>query len=113
MPIDSSSGVWPDSSRWTMRSSSLSASSKLSLAMSTGSVIEALWNWRHPSHRAPPGQRRRKRMDRAKAAQDRIEVELCPHNPAWADMAAAQAARLKGVLGRSLLAVHHIGSTAI
>jgi GrpB-like predicted nucleotidyltransferase (UPF0157 family) len=52
-------------------------------------------------------------MDRAKAAQDRIEVELVPHNPAWADMAQAQAARLKGVLGDNLVAVHHIGSTAI
>ncbi|MDQ0462357.1 GrpB-like predicted nucleotidyltransferase (UPF0157 family) [Caulobacter ginsengisoli] len=52
-------------------------------------------------------------MDRAKAAQDRIEVELVPHNPHWADMADAEAARLKAALGANLLVVHHIGSTAI
>lgn len=52
-------------------------------------------------------------MDRAKAAQDGIEVELVPHNPAWADRAAAESARLKAALGDNLLAVEHIGSTAI
>ncbi len=52
-------------------------------------------------------------MDRAKAAQDRIEVELHPHNPHWADMARAEALRLKRALGDNLLVVHHIGSTAI
>lgn len=52
-------------------------------------------------------------MDRAKAAQDRIAVELVPHNPAWAERALAEARRLRGALGETLLTVHHIGSTAI
>jgi GrpB-like predicted nucleotidyltransferase (UPF0157 family) len=52
-------------------------------------------------------------MDRAKAAQDRIEVELLPHNPAWAEIAAREAERLKAALGDNLQIVHHIGSTAI
>lgn len=52
-------------------------------------------------------------MDQAKAARDRIKVELAPHNPAWAERAAAETERLRGALGDNLLAVHHIGSTAI
>jgi len=44
---------------------------------------------------------------------ERIAVELVPHTPAWAGMAAAETTRLKGVLGNVLLDVHHIGSTSI
>jgi GrpB-like predicted nucleotidyltransferase (UPF0157 family) len=41
-------------------------------------------------------------------------VELQPHSPAWAALAAREAGRLAGALGEErLLAVHHIGSTAI
>ncbi len=42
-----------------------------------------------------------------------IPVELVPHAPEWAGRAAAEAARLEGALGDTLVAVHHIGSTAI
>lgn len=44
---------------------------------------------------------------------DATRVTLTPHDPAWAEMAAAEAERLKGALGGLLLAAHHIGSTAI
>ena len=40
-------------------------------------------------------------------------VELLPHDPAWADKAQAEVASLEAVLGGDLLAVHHIGSTAV
>src|ERR1700743_2413857 len=40
-------------------------------------------------------------------------VELHPHSPLWAEMAAEETTRLKQALGRELVAVHHIGSTAI
>ena len=42
-----------------------------------------------------------------------LPVELVPHAPEWAGEAAAEAARLKGALGDTLVTVHHIGSTAI
>lgn len=42
-----------------------------------------------------------------------IPVELCPHDPAWAETARTEAARLAAVLGDNLLIVHHVGSTAI
>jgi GrpB-like predicted nucleotidyltransferase (UPF0157 family) len=42
-----------------------------------------------------------------------IAVELVPHDPAWAETAEREAARLAAVLGEHLLAVHHVGSTAI
>ena len=42
-----------------------------------------------------------------------IAVVLAPHSPDWAIRAASEAARLKGALGETLVAVHHIGSTAI
>ncbi|AKC86977.1 GrpB family protein [Pseudoxanthomonas suwonensis] len=40
-------------------------------------------------------------------------VQLQAHDPAWADEARAEALALAGVLDDGLLAVHHIGSTAI
>ena len=42
-----------------------------------------------------------------------IRVELVPHDPAWASLARAEADSLHAALGDGLLAVHHIGSTAI
>src|SRR2546423_15623280 len=43
----------------------------------------------------------------------KLAVELAPHRPEWAAVAAAEGARLKAALGDALLLVHHIGSTAI
>lgn len=42
-----------------------------------------------------------------------IRVELLPHDRAWANLARAEASALHDALGDVLLAVHHIGSTAI
>ena len=42
-----------------------------------------------------------------------IPVDLVPHAPEWAAQAAAEAIRLAGAVGDALVAVHHIGSTAI
>lgn len=41
------------------------------------------------------------------------KVELHPPNPAWPAMYEAEAARLRGVWGEHLLAMHHAGSTSI
>ena len=40
-------------------------------------------------------------------------VTLRPHDPTWAAMAAGESERLRSALGTNLIAVHHIGSTAI
>lgn len=42
-----------------------------------------------------------------------IGVELVPHSPQWAGMAAAEAARITTALGDFLLRIEHIGSTSI
>jgi GrpB-like predicted nucleotidyltransferase (UPF0157 family) len=42
-----------------------------------------------------------------------IPVELHKPSPRWAEIAAAETARLKAVLGDTLSTVHHIGSTSI
>jgi len=42
-----------------------------------------------------------------------IPVELHWHDPAWVENARAEAARLAAALGKTIVAVHHIGSTAI
>ena len=44
---------------------------------------------------------------------DKLAVELVPHRAEWAEMARSESVRLKGALGDLLIAVHHIGSTAI
>ncbi|MCE9523152.1 MAG: GrpB family protein [Alphaproteobacteria bacterium] len=44
---------------------------------------------------------------------DAVPIELLDHNPAWADIARTEAARLRGVLGGLIVDVHHVGSTAI
>ncbi|MEM1398390.1 MAG: GrpB family protein [Pseudomonadota bacterium] len=40
-------------------------------------------------------------------------VQLVPHDPRWAERARDEGNRLADALGPALLAVHHIGSTAI
>lgn len=42
-----------------------------------------------------------------------IPVELHRHTPAWAEAAKREAARLSEALNEQLVAVHHVGSTAI
>lgn len=42
-----------------------------------------------------------------------FRVELTPHDPAWAEQAEREAARLLQAFGPALKTVHHIGSTAI
>ena len=42
-----------------------------------------------------------------------IKVELLIYDPAWQDSAAAEARMLLAATGSCLLAVHHVGSTAI
>ncbi len=44
---------------------------------------------------------------------ERKQVELVPHDPAWAVRAREAGEALGGALGDLLVAVHHIGSTAI
>ena len=51
--------------------------------------------------------------DRAARVADATPVVLAPHDPDWARMAEAEAARLTTALGDVLVAVHHMGSTAI
>lgn len=38
---------------------------------------------------------------------------LTPHDPAWALLAKSESSRLRAALGRALVKVHHIGSTAV
>jgi len=40
-------------------------------------------------------------------------VEVVPHSPGWAAAFRAEADRLRAVLGDEVVAVHHVGSTAI
>jgi GrpB-like predicted nucleotidyltransferase (UPF0157 family) len=44
---------------------------------------------------------------------DAIPVELVPHSPHWAEMAAAETRALRAALGDVLVTVEHIGSTSI
>ncbi len=45
--------------------------------------------------------------------QDMCRVEVVPYNPRWPKMFAAEALVVARVLGDELVAIHHIGSTAI
>lgn len=40
-------------------------------------------------------------------------VEVVPHNPNWATQFEAEANRIRAIFGDELVAIHHIGSTAI
>jgi GrpB-like predicted nucleotidyltransferase (UPF0157 family) len=42
-----------------------------------------------------------------------IPVELHQYDPAWEETAQQQAARLTAAIGKAIITVHHIGSTAI
>ena len=42
-----------------------------------------------------------------------IPVRLVPHDPGWAKLAHDEAERIRSTLGSSVIAVHHIGSTAV
>src|SRR5579862_1133743 len=45
---------------------------------------------------------------------ERMPVELVPHRPEWATMAAAESARLRSTIGEDIVVeIHHIGSTSI
>jgi len=41
------------------------------------------------------------------------KVEVVPHNPQWRDAFAAEAKQIGAALGENVVAIHHIGSTAI
>lgn len=51
--------------------------------------------------------------ERGDRSADATAVTLAPHNPAWADMAAAESARIAAAVGDALIVIHHMGSTAI
>ncbi len=40
-------------------------------------------------------------------------IEIVPHDPGWAQAFEAEAARLREAFGEELLAIHHMGSTAV
>ncbi len=42
-----------------------------------------------------------------------MKVEVVPHDPLWRDAFEAEATRVAAALGENVVAVHHIGSTAI
>ena len=42
-----------------------------------------------------------------------MRIEIAPWNPAWPDMAEAEAARWRKAFGGAIVEVHHIGSTAV
>jgi GrpB-like predicted nucleotidyltransferase (UPF0157 family) len=46
-------------------------------------------------------------------ASDRTTVTLHPHDPTWPKLAQTEASRLAPVLGANLIAIEHIGSTAV
>src|SRR5918999_3378331 len=41
------------------------------------------------------------------------KVEVVPHNPQWRDAYEAEAKHVVAALGENVVAIHHIGSTAI
>ncbi len=42
-----------------------------------------------------------------------IRVEVFPHNPTWRNEFECESKRVASALGENVVAVHHIGSTAI
>jgi GrpB-like predicted nucleotidyltransferase (UPF0157 family) len=44
---------------------------------------------------------------------DRLKVHLAPHDPAWAQRAREESRRLAAAIGETLVAIEHVGSTAI
>lgn len=42
-----------------------------------------------------------------------MKVEVVPHSPLWRDAFEAEAKHVAGALGENVVAVHHVGSTAI
>ncbi|MFV0332448.1 MAG: GrpB family protein [Tropicimonas sp.] len=42
-----------------------------------------------------------------------MKIEITAHDPAWAEMARAEAERWQRALGATLSRVHHVGSTAV
>lgn len=42
-----------------------------------------------------------------------IQVVVVPHDPRWADQFSVEAAKVSRALGDNVVAVHHIGSTAV
>lgn len=40
-------------------------------------------------------------------------IEVVPHNPSWTHQYALEAALMRAIFGETILAIHHIGSTAI
>lgn len=41
------------------------------------------------------------------------KIEVVPHNPAWSDHFQAEAEKLVAIFGPEVVAIHHMGSTAI
>jgi GrpB-like predicted nucleotidyltransferase (UPF0157 family) len=41
------------------------------------------------------------------------KVEVVPHNPRWRDVFETEAKQVAAALGENVVAIHHIGSTAI
>lgn len=42
-----------------------------------------------------------------------MKVEVVDYRPEWAEMYAAEAEKIRAVLGENLIEIHHIGSTAV
>lgn len=42
-----------------------------------------------------------------------MKVEVVDYRPEWAEMYAAEAEKIREVLGENLIEIHHIGSTAV
>jgi len=42
----------------------------------------------------------------------KVKVEVVDYRPEWAEMYAAEAEKIRAVLGENLIEIHHIGSTS-
>ncbi|HEU4562281.1 MAG TPA: GrpB family protein [Longimicrobium sp.] len=54
-----------------------------------------------------------RKTDPAVLGLDRTVVRVAPYQPAWAELFADEAARLRTALGNRLLAIEHVGSTSV